>query len=168
MGCRRNRDHDLVDVVFLRQAADIVPGPRHRDAAQIFSLLPRIIVYQAAYILFAEPAVLKLFQQSIARFPGAYDHGIFLPGADQAFSFLLNISQYPVHKPEYGDSESQDKKIHERITSRIIQMHQPHADRLRHCRYQAGNDNINKVRSAGISPDPLVQPEGIESRYCNN
>ena len=60
-GCRRNGNHDLVNVIFFCQSADIVPVSCHQYPAEIFSPFARIIIHQAADILPDKLAVLNLF-----------------------------------------------------------------------------------------------------------
>ena len=104
MRCRRNGDHDLINMVFLCQSADILSIASYENTAQILSNLARIIIHQAAYILLYELAVLQFLQQSIARLTGADDHGIGLAFLDQPLLLLTEVSDDPIGKSEYGNS----------------------------------------------------------------
>ena len=58
MRCRRNGDHDLINMVFLCQTADVLAVTCYQHTAQIFSDFTRIIIHQTTYILFHKLAVL--------------------------------------------------------------------------------------------------------------
>ena len=59
-GRGRDRDHDLIDVILLRQAADIITIARHLHTPQIFSFFPRVVIHQTGHMLVNEPTVLQL------------------------------------------------------------------------------------------------------------
>ena len=168
MRCRRNGDHDLINMVFLCQSADILSITCYQNTSQILSNLARIIIHQTAYILLYELAVLQFLQQCIARLTGADDHGIGLALLDQSLLLLSEISKNPISKSKYRDSCCQHSKVHKRITSRKAKPHQSHTDRLGHCRHQTCQNNIYQIRCTGIFPDPLIQPKNGKHDHCKD
>ena len=168
MRCRRNGDHNLINMIFLCQTTDILSVTCYQHTAQILSDLARIIIHQATHILLYELAVLQFLQQGIASLTGSHDHGVGLAFLDQSLLLLTEVSKYPISKSEYRDSCCQHNKVHKRITSRKAKPHQSHTDRLGHCGHQARHNNIYQIRCTGIFPDSLIQPKSGKHDHCKD